>query len=55
VSLGTGLAGVVVALGDGRGWATGSSLTIAFVMTLAVAVGGIAAAGRLPRTLPAGA
>jgi MFS family permease len=53
VSLGTGLAGVVVAVGDGRGWATGSSLTIAFVMTLAVAVGGIAAAGRLPRSLPA--
>ncbi len=53
VSLGTGFAGVVLALGDGRGWATGSSLTIAFVMTLAVAVGGVAAAGRLPRSLPA--
>jgi MFS family permease len=53
VSLGTGLAGVVVALGDGHGWATGSSLTIAFLMTLAVAVGGVAAAGRLPRSLPA--
>jgi MFS family permease len=53
VSLGTGLAGVIVALGDGRGWATGSSLTIAFAMTLAVAVGGVVAAGRLPRALPA--
>jgi MFS family permease len=53
VSLGTGLTGVVVALGDGRGWATGSSLTIAFLMTLAVAAGGVVAAGRLPRSLPA--
>lgn len=52
VSLGTGLAGVFVALGDGRGWATGSSLTIAFLVTLAVAVGGTAAAGRLPQALP---
>jgi MFS family permease len=51
VSLGTGLAGVVLALGDGRGWDTGSSLTIAFLVTLAVALGGIAAAGRLPRRL----
>jgi ABC-type branched-subunit amino acid transport system permease subunit len=52
VSLGTGLAGVFVALGEGRGWATGSSLTIAFLVTLAVAVGGVLAAGRLPRRLP---
>jgi MFS family permease len=55
VSLGTGLAGVVVAVGDGRGWATGTSLTIAFAMTLAVAAGGGVAAGRLPRALPASA
>ena len=54
VALGTGLGGVFVALGDGRGWATSSSLTIAFAMTLAVAVGGIVAAGRLPRRLPGG-
>jgi len=52
VSLGTGLGGVFVALGDGRGWATSSSLTIAFAMTLAVAVAGVVAAGRLPRQLP---
>jgi MFS family permease len=52
VALGTGLAGVFVALGDGRGWATASSLTIAFTITLAVAVGGVVAAGRLPRRLP---
>jgi len=52
VALGTGLAGVFVALGEGRGWATASSLRIAFVVTLAVAVGGVVAAGRLPRRLP---
>jgi MFS family permease len=52
VSLGTGLAGAFVALGDGRGWAVGSSLTLAFLMTLAVALAGILAAGRLPRRLP---
>ena len=52
VSLGTGVVGVFVALGDGRGWATSSSLTVAFVVTLAVAVGGVAAATRLPRRLP---
>jgi len=52
VALGTGLGGVFVALGDGRGWATSSSLTIAFAMTLAVAVGGVAVAGCLPRRLP---
>ncbi len=52
VALGTGLAGVFVAVGDGRDWATGSSLTIAFFITLAAAVGGVMAAGRLPRRLP---
>ena len=52
VSLGTGLAGVFVALGEGRGWATSSSLSMAFVVTLAVAAAGVVAAGRLPRHLP---
>jgi MFS family permease len=55
VALGTGLAGVFVALGDGRGWDTSSSLTLAFIVTLAVAAGGVLAARRLPRELPAGA
>ena len=55
VSLGTGLGGVFVALGDGRGWDTSSSLTLAFIVTLAVAAGGVLAAWRLPRRLPAGA
>jgi len=51
VSLGTGLSGVFVALGDGRGWATTTSLTFAFAMTGLVAVAGMLAAGRLPRTI----
>ena len=44
---------VFVALGDGRGWDTSSSLTLAFIVTLAVAAGGVLAARRLPRRLPA--
>lgn len=52
VALGTGLSGVFVALGDGRGWATASSLTVAFLVTLGVAVAGALAAGRLPDVVP---
>jgi MFS family permease len=52
VSLGTGVGGVFVALGDGRGWATASSLTFGFLIALAVALGGVLASGRLPRQLP---
>ena len=52
VALGTGLVGVFVALGEGRDWATSSSLTVAFLVTLAVAVGGAVVAGRLPGRLP---
>jgi MFS family permease len=52
VALGTGLAGVFVALGDGRGWDVASSLTLAFSTTLVVALAGVLAAGRLPRSLP---
>jgi MFS family permease len=54
VSLGTGLVGVFVALGEGRHWATGSSLTLGFVLTLLVALGGLVASRRLPERLPAG-
>jgi MFS family permease len=50
-ALGTGLAGAFVALGDARGWATRSALEMAFAMTLAVALVGLAAARRLPTTL----
>jgi MFS family permease len=52
VSLGTGVVGVMVALGDGRDWATASSLALGFLVTLAVAVGGVVAVRRLPRHLP---
>ncbi len=55
VSLGTGLGGVFVALGDGRAWDTSSSLSLAFAVTLAVAVAGMLAARHLPRELPASA
>jgi MFS family permease len=51
VSLGTGVAGVFVAVGEAAGWATGTSLQLGFLVTLAVAVGGAWAAGRLPRSL----
>jgi MFS family permease len=52
VALGAGLGGAFVAVGDAQGWATRSALTLAFAVTLAVALVGIAAARRLPTTLP---
>jgi MFS family permease len=52
VALGAGCGGALVALGEGRGWATGSALELAFAITFVVAVGGIAAARRLPAALP---
>jgi MFS family permease len=52
VALGTGASGVFVAVGEAQEWGTGSSLTAAFLVMLAVAIGGIAAAGRLPKRLP---
>lgn len=51
-ALGTGLGGAFVAFGDTQGWATRSALELAFAVTLAVAIAGIAAARRLPTTLP---
>ncbi len=52
VALGTGLVGVVVATGEGRGWSVSSSLTVGFLIPLAVSLVGVMAAGRLPRVLP---
>jgi MFS family permease len=52
VALGTGLAGVFVAVGETRAWSTATSLALAFAVTGLVAVAGVAAAGRLPRRLP---
>lgn len=51
-SLGAGLGGAFVALGDAEGWATSSALALAFPVTLIVALLGILAARRLPTTLP---
>jgi MFS family permease len=51
-SLGAGLGGAFVALGETQGWATSSALALAFPIMLSVAVLGIAAARRLPTTLP---
>jgi hypothetical protein len=48
VSLGTGMSGVFVSLGEHRHWATASSLTFAFVLGTVVALAGCAATRRLP-------
>lgn len=53
-SLGTGASGAFVAFGDSNGWALRSALTLAFSVTLAVAVIGHLASRRLPRMLPGG-
>jgi MFS family permease len=52
VSLGTGVTGVFVALGESSGWATGTSLQLGFAVMLLVGAGGALAAGRLPAMLP---
>ena len=52
VSLGTGIGGAFVALGDAQGWEVRSALEAAFAVTLTVALAGIFAARRLPHVLP---
>jgi MFS family permease len=52
VSLGTGVGGAFVALAETQDWPTRRALELAFTVTLAVAVAGIAAARRLPVALP---
>jgi MFS family permease len=52
VSLGTGVGGVFVALGEASGWAVRSALTAAFAVTVTVAALGVLAARRLPAALP---
>lgn len=51
-ALGAGLGGAFVAFGDAHGWATRSALELAFAVTLAVAIAGVAAARRLPTAIP---
>lgn len=53
VSLGTGLGGAFVALGETRGWPTRSGLELTFAVTLVVSLLGVLAARRLPDRLPA--
>ncbi len=52
VSVGTGSGGAFVALAEAQGWAIRSGLEIAFVVTLGVALAGVAAGRRLPDHLP---
>jgi MFS family permease len=52
VALGTGTGGAFVAIAEAQDWQVRSALEIAFAVTLAVALARIAAAHRLPRTLP---
>ncbi len=52
VAVGTGLGGSIIAFGDARSWSVASGTAVVFAAALAVAVGGILAARRLPTTVP---
>lgn len=52
VSLGTGAGGALIALADGRGWATSTGVALAFGLGVVVAALGLVSAGRLPRRVP---
>ena len=49
IALGTGLAGVIVAVGERAGWAPRPALLIVMAMALAMSVFGASLVGRLPR------
>ena len=53
IALGTGVAGGIISLADGRGWAVDQSVTWVFVLALVGAVGGFLAAARMPARVPA--
>lgn len=53
IALGTGVAGGIISLGDGRGWAVDHSVTWVFALALAGAIGGVLASGRIPKRVPA--
>ncbi|MCU1371068.1 MAG: Multidrug transporter [Ilumatobacteraceae bacterium] len=53
VALGTGIAGAIISVTDGRGWAVDASVTWVFVLALAGALGGLVATGRMPKRVPA--
>jgi MFS family permease len=52
VVVGTGLGGWIVAAADQRGWEVADATLVVFAVALAVALGGLAAAGRLPDRVP---
>jgi len=52
VSIGTGAGGALIALADGRGWASSTGVALAFALGVAVAAVGVVAAGRLPAAVP---
>jgi len=53
IALGTGVAGGIISLGDGRHWAVDHSVTWVFALALVGALGGLLAAGRMPKQVPA--
>lgn len=53
IALGTGVAGGIISITDGRGWAVDASVTWVFALALVGAVGGLLAAGRMPKRVPA--
>lgn len=52
IALGTGAAGGIISLGDGRGWPVDASVTWVFALALVGAVGGFLATARMPKRVP---
>jgi MFS family permease len=48
IALGTGVVGAAVAFGDDIGWSAGDAVALAFVIPVAVALGGLRLTSRLP-------
>jgi hypothetical protein len=48
IALGTGASGAIVAAGASLGWTDGATLSLAFIICIAFALFGAAAANRLP-------
>lgn len=52
VAVGTGLAGLIIGFGDGRGWEVSSGVSLVFVLAVVVSFLGARASRRLPVTVP---
>lgn len=52
VSLGTGAGGALIALADGRSWASSTGVALVFGLGIVTALVGLVAAGRLPTRVP---